>query len=163
MASAEYDEDLATLRKIYVEATPRQRYGIAQQRIANLEHGPNVLVACVSAVEGLARSLAMHVDAQARAKPGTLKSELSAVYPKYKWKDAEDLIETYLKAIGQPNPPEYFGLETWELFHYAVEYRNVLTHECTYLGQDRSPALIAACQAILHKLAAAAGLKVSDA
>ena len=163
MANADYDDDLAKLRKSYVEATPSQRYSIARQRIGNLEHGPNVLVACVAAVEGLARSLAMHVATPVGVKPSDIKAELSAIYSKYKWKGPEELIEQYLLDQKLPSAPDFFGSDTWERLHYAIEYRNVLVHECTYLGQDRSPSLIQACQAVLHKLAETAGLKVSDA
>lgn len=163
MADAEYEAHLAELRKLYVEATPRQRYGMGRNRIKNPEHGPNVLVACVSAVEGLARSLAMHQDALSRVKAPEVKAELAAIYPQYKRKGAEELIEQYLKGVGLPGPSQYFGEATWERLHYAIAYRNVLAHECTYLGQDRSPALIEACQEVLHKLAAAGGLKVVDA
>lgn len=163
MANAEYDAHLAELRKLYVEATPRQRYGIGRDRINNPEHGPNVLVACVSAVEGLARSLAMHQDALSRVGASKLKAELSAIYPRYKHKGPEELIEHYLKGAGLPSPLQFFGEDAWEGLHYAVEYRNVLAHECTYLGQDRSPALIQSCQEVLHKLAAAGDLKVVDA
>ena len=156
MDSADFDEHVTKLRKVYVEATPRQRYSIAQQRIERPEHGPNVLVASVSAVEGLARSLAMHRRAQTKA-------ELSALYPKYKWRGPEELVEEYLLAGGLAAAAEYFGGEVWERFRYAVEYRNVLAHECTSLGQDRSPALIEACHTVLHMLAAAAGLKRAGA
>src|SRR5206468_2754030 len=145
MANVDYDQHLAELRKSYVEATPGQRYSIARQRIENLEHGPNVLVACVAAVEGLARSLAMHREALRGAKPLDLKAQLSAIYPKYKWKGPEELIEQYLLDQGLASAPNFFGGDTWERLHYAIEYRNVLAHECTYLGQDRSPALIEAC------------------
>ena len=105
----------------------------------------------------------MHRDALSRLQAGELKSELSAIYPKYKRTGAEQLIEQFLVAGGFPTPNEFFGQETWDRFHYAVEYRNVLAHECTYLGQDRLPSLIKACEAVLHKLAAAGGLEVIDA
>ena len=163
MSNAEYDQDLANLRRIYVEAFPRQRYSIAQQRIKYLEHGPNVLVACVSAVEGLARSLVMHTHTVGETDPSKIRATLSSIYPDYKRRGAEVLIEEFLGSAKLPAPPTYFGIGTWETFLYAIEYRNVLTHECTYLGQDRSPALIEACQVVLHKLAAAAGLKPADA
>ena len=163
MTDADYEDHLAELRKIYIEATPRQRYSIAKQRIDNLEHGPNVLVACVSAVEGLARSLAMHGKVLGKVIPSEIKPELSAIYPEFKRLGAESLVAEYLSGSGLPTPAEYFGPETWQRFHYAIEYRNVLVHECTYLGQDRSPELIEACQSVLHKLAKAAGLKVTDA
>jgi len=105
----------------------------------------------------------MHCDALSRGKATELKAELSVIYPKYKRKGAEELIEQFLAARGLPPANDFFGEDIWGQFHYAVEYRNVLSHECTYLGQDRSPALIESCEAILHKLAAAAGLKVADA
>ena len=162
MTDADYDQDLTNLRRNYVEATPQQRYSVGRQRIKHLEHGPNVLVACVSAVEGLARSLAMHCDAAA-AKPPALRTYLSTIYAKYKRKGPEDLIAQYLAGQGLPKPAEFFGRDTWHRFHYAIEYRNVLAHECTYLGQDRSPALIAACETVLARLAVAAGLKPGDA
>jgi hypothetical protein len=163
MSNAEYDKDLADLRKIYVEALPRQRYSIAQQRIKYPEHGPNVLVACVSAVEGLARSLAMHRHTRGNSDMSTIKAKLSSIYPDYKRKGAKELIEEFLSGAKLPPPASLFGESIWETFLYAVEYRNVLAHECTYLGQDRSPALIQACQTVLHKLAASAGLKAADA
>jgi len=73
------------------------------------------------------------------------------------------LIKQYLAEKRLPSPVEFFGNDTWERFQYAIEYRNVLAHECTYIGDDRSLALIEACQAVLRKIAAAAGLKVADA
>ena len=113
MGSDDFDEHVAELRKSYVEATPRQRYSIAQQRIEHPEHGPNVLVASVSAVEGLARSLAMHRRAQTKA-------ELSALYPKYKWRSPEELVEEYLLGGGLGNAAAYFGGEIWERFRYQA-------------------------------------------
>ena len=163
MPNAEYDKDLADLRKIYVEALPRQRYSIAQQRIKHPEHGPNVLVACVSAVEGLARSLTMHRHTIGEKDLLAIKAKLSSIYPDYKRKGAEDLIAEFLSGAKLPPPASFFGGDTWELFLYAIDYRNVLTHECTYLGNDRSLPLIEACNIVLHKLAAAAGLKAADA
>jgi hypothetical protein len=44
------------------------------------------------------------------------------------------------------------------LFGYAVDYRNLLAHECTYLGLDKFPSLIEACEAVLEKLARLGGL-----
>ena len=76
---------------------------------------------------------------------------------------AEELIDEYLASGGLPIPPAYFGSDFWGRFQYAIEYRNVLVRECTYLSHNRSPALIEACHTVLHKLAAAAGLEVIDA
>jgi hypothetical protein len=156
MSTPDYESELASLRRSYVEATPRQRFSIAKQRIQYPEHGPNILVASVSAVEGFARCLAMHCYA-------TDKSALSALYPEYRHKGAEELINEYLGKRGLGDPTVFFGGEIWKRFHYAVEYRNLLAHECTYLGQDRSPALVEACRVVLEKLAASHGLKVGEA
>jgi hypothetical protein len=93
----------------------------------------------------------------------TSADELTAIYPTYKWRGPEQLIVEYLKEIGLPEPAEFFGTGIWESFRFAVEYRNVLVHECTYLGSDRSLGLIASCEHVLHKLAAAGGLEVIDA
>jgi hypothetical protein len=152
---SDIEEHLAELRRSYVEALPRQRLHIGKLRIQNPEHDPNRLIAFVSAVEGFARSLCMHL--RARTKP-----ELSQLYPEYWRKGAEALISEYLSARSLDELATHFGAETWRLFRYAVEYRNLLAHECTYLGLDRSPVLIGACREVLRKLANDAGLSADD-
>ncbi len=152
---SDIEQHLAELRRSYVEALPKQRLHIAKLRIENPEHDPNRLIAFVSAVEGFARSICMHLRAKTKA-------ELSQLYPGYWRKGAEDLIVEYLSARSLAEPATHFGAETWRLFGYAVQYRNLLAHECTYLGLDRSPALIEACRAVLRKLADDAGLRADD-
>lgn len=151
MDKPDYAAELTSLRHHYVEARPSQRLSIAWQRIRYTEHGPNVLVACVAAVEGFARSLAMHANA-------STKEQLSLIYPQYQYMSAEELIVEYLAKAGLDEPSAFFGSETWQRFQFAVEFRNVMVHECTYLGQNRSPALIDACQSVLRKLASSNGL-----
>lgn len=68
----------------------------------------------------------------------------------------------YLSARSLAEPAAYFGEEAWKLFGYAVQYRNLLAHECTYLGYDRSPELIEACRTVIKKLAADQGLNADD-
>ena len=152
MDDAEIEERLTELRRLYVEATPRQRLHIAKQRLEFPEHGPNVLIAAVSAVEGFARSITMHC--RAGSKP-----ELSAIYSQYKFKAPEELISEYLERRPLGSPDTFFDRDDWRLFQFAVKYRNVLAHECTYLGQDISPALISATRRVLSKLAATQGLQ----
>ena len=156
MPIPDFEAELSQLRRSYIEATPRQRLSIAQRRMRFPEHGPNVLVASVSAVEGFARCLAMH--RRANTKP-----ELSAIYPAYRFKGAEDLISEYLSDRKLGEPADFFGNDTWELFKFAVEYRNLLAHECTYLGQDLSPALVEACRSVLNGLAVSQGLNAAEA
>lgn len=148
----EYEAHLKQLRKLYIEATPSQRLNIAFQRISNQDHGPNLLVAYVSALEGFARCIAMHQHCQTKA-------ELSAIYPEFRNKSTEQLINQYLQRKIGADPTSFFGQDVWDMIGYAVRYRNLLAHECTYLGQDRYPDLIAACGDALKKLANLEGLE----
>lgn len=154
MDDAGIQERLNELRRLYVEARPSQRLHIAKQRLEHPQHGPNVLIAAVAAVEGFARSIVMHC--QAASKP-----ELSAIYSQYRLKGPEELIAKYLQWRGLGSPKTFFDAEDWRLFRFAVKYRNVLAHECTYLGQDISPALISAARRVLSRLASTQGLEFS--
>ena len=147
MATPDYKTELEQLRRDYVEADPRQRWRIAQHRVRNLHHGPNRLVAAVSAVEGFARSLVVERRAASKAERWKL-------YGEYRNKSAEELVTEYLERRALPK----FDDETWRLFGFAVQYRNLLVHECTYLGDDRATPLINACFVILHSLAESQGL-----
>lgn len=142
----DYVAELLLIRDNYVSATPRQRLSVIRQRLADHHFGPNRLVTSVSAVEALSRSLAMHEKAAARA-------QLKSLYGKYKDRDPKTLVREYLKARGVTDPTSFFGEDTWRLFGYAVEYRNLMTHECTYLGLDKFPSLIDACEEVLKGLA----------
>ena len=153
--AAAIEEDLAQLRREYVEATPRQRLSIAKRRINNPDHDPNRLIAYVSAIEGFARSLCMH-------QPRRTKQELSKIYSEYERRGPKALIGEYLTAKGLGTPCDHFGTDTWKLFGYAVDYRNLLAHECTYLGLDRSPRLIEACRKVLQTLAEDEGLNPDE-
>ena len=155
MSIPEIESHLAELRTLYVEATLQQRLSVAKQRILNPEQDPNRIIAYVSAVEGFARSLCMHLRAKS-------KSDLSAIYPEYRMRGAEDLVIEYLKKKEFDAPESQFGKCAWELFRYAVQYRNILAHECTYLGLDKSPALVDACRTVLRKLAGHEGLNADD-
>jgi len=145
-------EQLERLRRSYVEATLRQRLSIARQRLENPHHDANRLIAHVSAVEGFARSLCMH--RYARTKP-----DLSLMYSCYRRKGAEELIAEYLEAGNLGSPSKVFGRSTWKMFGFAVQYRNLLAHECTYLGHDFSPRLIDACDKVLDRLAVESGVE----
>lgn len=153
--AAEIEKHLAQLRRDYVEASPRQRLSVAKQRINNPDHDPNRLIAYVSAAEGFARSLCMH-------QPRRTKQELSEIYAEYERHGPRALIGEYLAAKSLGAPCDHFGADTWELFGYAVDYRNLLAHECTYLGLDRSTRLIDACRKVLQTLAKDEGLNADD-
>jgi hypothetical protein len=146
---------LLRLRDQYVTATPRQRLAKARQRIVNAHAYPNQLVTHVSAVEGVARTLLMHERA-------TTKDQLRAVYSKYKNREAHTLVAEYLACKGFPNPAAYIGEEEWQQFRHAVNYRNLLVHECTYLGLEKFDLLVNGCNAVLAKLAQIAGLEAGE-
>ena len=151
MDELDYITELASIRGSYVESRPAQRLHILSLRLANPEHGPNLLVTHVSAVEALARSLAMHRKAKTKA-------DLRALYPSYRNRKAESLVSEYVAGLEQGSPAEIFGESAWRLFGYAVTARNLLVHECTYLGQDKYPQLIQACDSVIATLCKLSGL-----
>ena len=151
----EFEQHRSELREIYVNSTPRQRLHVALQRIGNADHDPNLLVTRVSAVEAFARSLLVHHLASADA-------DALSFYGLFRHSGAPSLVEAYFQAKCASTPEALLGTDTWELFGHAVHYRNLLVHECTYLGQDKTPALIDACRIVLHKLAEVAGLPTGE-
>lgn len=138
----------------YIEATPSQRLRVIQDRLKNLHQGPNLLVVYVSAIEGFARCIAMH-------QHGSSKGELSSIYPQYQYMGLEALVAKYLQSKNGVTPSSFFGQETWDLIKYSVSFRNLLVHECTYLGQNKYPQLICACELVLKMLAELEGLSLN--
>jgi hypothetical protein len=141
----DYVAELLSVRSTYVGMSARQRLAIIRLRLADHHFGANRLVTSVSAVEALARSLAMGLKAKSKA-------ELGAIYSKYKDRAPKTLVAEYFAARGVTNLSGHLGQDTWRLFGYAVDYRNMLAHECTYLGQDKFPSLIEACEEVLSAL-----------
>lgn len=151
MTEPDYLAELEKIRAAYVSSLPRQRLHVISQRLDNPTHGPNLLVTFVSAVEALSRSLAMHAK-------GRTKAQLKQLYGKYRDREVKSLIAEYLTSRGHDSPGDFFGADTWRKFGYAVSYRNMLVHECTYLGQDKYPHLRQACQVVLDRLTGLAGI-----
>jgi hypothetical protein len=141
----DYVADLLKIRELYVSATPRQRLSIVRQRLEDHHFGPNRLVTAVSAVEALTRCLLQHISAKS-------KDDLRKAYPKFKDWTAKSLVREYLSRRGINDPATFLEEDNWKLFGYAVDFRNVLVHECTYLGLDKFPSLIGSCEAVLEKL-----------
>lgn len=144
----DYEAHLKGLRESYYRSYPRQRLGVARQRIENPSHGPNLLVTYVSAIEGLLRSLVVWGETI-----GERPNE--ETYVKYQHWGVGKLYKKYLK---QQNCNELVEASTYRLIGYAVEYRNLLAHECTYLGQDKYPDLLDACEELLQAISAHAGI-----
>ena len=147
----DYEAELERLRSLYVSATPSQRLMRIRQRLADHHFGPNRLVTSVSAVEALARSLLMHC--------AVTRAELLTAYPDYRDRKPEPMIREYLRSQQIADPAAFFAQDTWRLFGYAVKYRNLLAHECTYLGLEKFPSLIESCEDVLAALAKLARLR----
>ena len=151
-----YEKELKEIRDVYVCSTPQQRLRIIQLRLNDPDSGPNRLVTVVSAVEALARTLAMHACFSS-------KHDMSVNYPKYRNRKPADLICEYLLSKGITDPKTIFKEDNWLLFDYAVQSRNLLTHECTYLGQGNYQALIQVCEEVLEELTKLAGIDKPNA
>jgi hypothetical protein len=149
-----YVEELLQLRRIYVEAAPQSRWNVIAQRLAHTEIGPVRLLTVVSAVEALARSLLMEVQTRG-------SSNKSRLYERHKSKEPHVLVEHLFVELRLPIPSEHFSEDTWALFRHAVNFRNLVVHECTYLGQDKYPSLIAASEEVLGELVKIGGIRAA--
>ena len=148
----DYVKERLELRSIYVTSSPRQRLGVIRQRLAQPEIGATRLITAVSSVEALARSLVVHTKT-------TDQALLEQVYSAHRDRDPESLVAEYLKLSGLLAPRDHFTEDTWPLFREAINFRNQVVHECTYLGQDKYPTLIEATLEVLHELSRIANLE----
>ncbi|NLR74896.1 hypothetical protein [Leeia aquatica] len=151
----DYAAECDSLRAAYVRAHPQQRLKVIMQRIAQQEIGATRLVTMVSAVEALARSLVVNSVA---AKTNQ-KLDIEGAYKKFRNGKPEDMVRMVLEHYDKGDPGLFFQGDTWDLFRLAVDFRNLIVHECTFLGQDKYPALIWACEEVLNALKEVAGLK----
>jgi len=149
--TVEYVAELLRLRETYATVPPQSRYNVILKRLEAEEIGPTRLITVVSAVEALARSIVVH-----RHRPNY--TEALRVYMTQKDKAATTLVEEVLKSYGIGPASTHFSEDTWPLFRHAVNYRNLVVHECTYLGQDKYPSLVSASFEVLDELASISGL-----
>ncbi len=140
-----YVEELLNLRNVYMLVHPQSRLNVINKRLEQPEIGPTRLVTVISAVEALARSLLIHRKAKTEA-------DLISLYSSAKSKEADSLVVDFLKHCGHQDPALYFTGDTWQLFRHAINFRNLIVHECTYLGQDKYPSLIDAGLEVLSGL-----------
>ena len=138
------------LRELYVAGTLRQRYRIACQRIDFPDLGPSVLVNAVSAFEGFSRAIAVRALVQA----GTPARE---AYQFHRGTGTVDLITKHICPWFHTTPTAAFGARVWQQIPEAVEYRNLLIHDATFLNGGTCKRLIAASQHCLDRLAALSG------
>ena len=141
------------LQRAYAMASPAARLRVIRQRLASAhgEMGSTRLVTLVSAVEALARSLVVHA-------PGRPASTAEMRHRQVRTTGPVELVQEVLRLHGAKSPLQAFGTETWELFEVAARYRDLIVHECTYVGQDRHPYLIAAVDEVLRGLIELVGL-----
>jgi hypothetical protein len=125
---------------------------VALQRINNPSAYPNELVTRVSAVEAFARSLVANFDAPNREAVLTKHRKLAA-------RDAVSLVQSYTKLFST-TPKDVFGEEIWEFFRMAVNARNLLVHECTYLDAQKYLPMENACTEVLFGLAKLAKVRL---
>ena len=137
-------DELKELRKAYEGAHPKQRRSVALKRINDPSAYPNDLVTRVSAIEAYARSLLANAGAKNN-------EEVLKRYKRYARNEATSLVEGYLKCHAI-KPRDYFGPEIWELFRVAVDARNILVHECTYLDASKYLPLAHACTEVFSHL-----------
>ena len=142
------------LQRLYAVATPAARLRAIKQRLASAhgELGTTRLVTLVSAVEAMARSLVVH-------SAGRPTSTAEMRHRQYRATGPVELVEEVLRLRGAVRGVQHFDVEAWELFEVATRYRDLIVHECTYVGQDRHPHLIAATEAVLRGLIELSGLE----
>ena len=138
------------LRAMYVTGTLRQRYRIATSRIDNPHLGPSVLVNAVSALEGFARAVAV----RKRAAAG---HTLQEAYATLRYEGPVELLRDHVCPAFGVDPATQFGVDAWSQIPEAVEFRNLLVHEATFLHGGTCKRLIAATRQCLDRLAQMAG------
>lgn len=139
------------LRALYIRANLRQRYRVAASRIANPEHGPNQVVSAVAALEGFSRAVAV--------KGAVLKGEaLDDAYSRLKWTGPLELIQDYiLPALGVA-AEDAFDIDKWSLIPTAIEFRNLLVHEATYLHGGTCQHLVDAVVHVFERVGVLVGV-----
>jgi hypothetical protein len=147
---ADYENRLASLRLDYVNSSPNSRYKIIMKRVDGNEHAVSNLVTVVSGVEAIARSIVVHHTQD--------NETIESRYEKYKHKNPDELVEAVFMIYRRTNPSSYFAEDTWSLFVLAIKFRNLVVHECTFLGQDKLESLIAATKEVLQEIATISNL-----
>jgi hypothetical protein len=140
------------LRALYVRGNLPQRYSVAAARIANPEHGPNQVVAAVAALEGFSRAVAV----RAAVTRGTT---LEGAYADLRRARPLDLILNHVLPALNVTPATAFDAEKWALVPKAIEFRNLLVHEATYLHGGTCRDLVEATVHVFERIAELAGAK----
>lgn len=145
MKLSECETHEAELRRQYIKASPSSRWSIIEQRLSYPDARPNLLIARVAAVEALARSIALHSNNS---------TPTESDYKVLKHKRCKELLERVALVKSGIHADQVFGIDDLENLQCAEKYRDLLVHECTFLGQGYSADLISACDRIIERLRA---------
>jgi hypothetical protein len=142
----------AELRALYVSANLHQRYRVVLDRIQNPEHGPNQLVTAVAALEGFARAVAVKYLVSSTVPLDVAYAQVRRLGP------IELLVQHVLPALGT-NAEAAFDSTQWQFLPQAIEFRNLLVHEATYLHGGTCATLIRATLHVFDRVADLSGAK----
>ena len=141
----------AELREIYMRGTLRQRYSIAKQRLSDPAVEPNRVVTAVAALEGFSRAVAVSI-AVAKGKA------LEVAYGELRWTKPIDLLRLHI-IPGLGVQQHRLGTEEeWAILETAVEFRNLLVHEATFLHGGTALQLEQCAIAFFERLAEVSGV-----
>lgn len=139
------------LRDLYVKATPKQRYRVALDRIEHPGLGPSLLVNVMSALEGFARTVAVHTLV-------TRGGAVESAYARLRDVGPVALLAEHVCPAYRTTPDAAFGSDAWGKLPDAVKFRNLLIHEATYLDGGTCDSLIKAARHVLTRLGEMAGV-----
>ena len=139
----EFEDHVKKLRQFYVDASMSQRIEIARQRTTYPDCGPNILCNTIGALEALARAVLLEI----KIRKGQPQME---AYRDIKKQNTTQLLSEICNEKSVSST-DFFGPD-WELIEYAQRYRNLLTHEATFLREGYSSRLIGACQRVFRKI-----------
>jgi hypothetical protein len=145
MSMLDYGKQLKWLRTVYEQSTPGERAKVALNRMKKPDAGPNLLITAVSAVEGLARALAVNIQIGAGTAP-------VLAYRKLRNEKVEELLVRVVAPASGTTMPTLVGSETWEEFKWAVQYRNLLIHEAAFLDEGYCTRLLKATRTVFGAL-----------
>jgi len=145
MATPDYGKHLKELRTAYEQSTPRQRAKVALDRMESPGAGPNRLITSVSAVEGLARALAVNFQISAGTAP-------VRAYRNLRDMNVVTLLAGAVAPARGTTMPALVGADRWDEFRWAVKYRNLLIHEGAFLNQGYCTRLLKATRALFTAL-----------
>jgi hypothetical protein len=148
-ALAEVEE----LRRAYVLATPRQRLKKVRECLDDQALKPNDVVVSLAGVEAFARCLVLHQRAKRTAR------SVREIYPAIRDAGAPALVAEFFRCRANAEPEAAVGERAWALLQEAVEYRNLLIHECTWLNLPKAATLVWACRLVLYRMAEAVRLQ----